>query len=490
MQCFAGISWGVAPWLFAPVDDLPVNAVLVVAVMGLVSASQGTLSFVRHGMASFATPMMLGMAAALLRQPDMVRSTLAFFVLLHLLLAIRLAGDHYRLLADALKARMENEALAQSLGAQVLATERVSQEKTRFLAAASHDLRQPLHALTLMGSALEHRLSRSDPQEARHATELMRAVDALGSSLHAMLDISRLDAGVVAGERRPLALNELFVEVQRTFAPGAEARDLALRLRATPLWVDSDPQLLPRLLGNLIDNALKYARAGGVLVGARARGDQVWIDVVDTGIGIDPPHMERIFEEFYQVSNPARDRAQGLGIGLAVVKRLAALLQAQVLVSSRPGRGSRFRVVLPRARPAPAPTVVTPPAAAATRSLPLRVLVLDDEQGIRIAVVELLRSHQLHVQAVADEAAARAALRAARDAGLPFDVLLLDYRLADGANGLQAGMRLQAAFKPEPRLLLVTGETAPERLREVHAMGIAVLHKPVRAELLLQALAQ
>ena len=484
VQAFAGLSWGIAPWLFAAQDNLPVNAVLVVAVMGLASASQGTLSFVRHGMTSFALPMMLCLAVALLRQPDPLHGVLAFFVLLHLLLSIKLSSDHHRLMVEALRARFDNEALAERLGAQVVATERASQEKTRFLATASHDLRQPLHALALMGSALRERLARQGHPEARQAGEMMRAVDALGSSLDALLDVSRLDAGVVVAERVPVALQGVFLELQRRFEASASVRELALRVRATPVCVRADAQLLLRLLSNLVDNALKYTPCGGVLVAARKRGEHVWVDVVDTGIGIAPEHAALVFDEFYQVGNPGRDRTLGLGIGLSIVRRLAELMGLSVRLHSRPGCGSRFRVVLPLVEVAPvfepvsdAPSRVSGPAP--------RVLVLDDEAGIRHAMLDLLRTHGIDAEAVADETAAEAALRGAQMGGQPFRVLLLDYRLAHGADGLQVAQRLRQTFAPSPALLLVTGETAPERLREVQRLGIPVLYKPVQAERLL-----
>ncbi|WP_187265709.1 sensor histidine kinase [Ottowia flava] len=470
---------------------MPVTAVLLVVVMGLASASQGTLSLVRHGMASLVLPMMLSVAMALLRRPDALHVVLAFFVLAHMVVAIKLAEGHHRLLVSALQARFDNQALAERLTEQVAATERASQEKTRFLAAASHDLRQPLHALALLGSALERRLTQRSAVEAREATDMLRAVDALRASFDAMMDISRLDANVVAPARAPVALNAVFVELQRVFGPAAEGRGLALRLRATPWWVDSDVQLLERLLFNLLDNALKYSARGGVLVGARARGTHIWVDVLDTGVGIAPEHTERVFDEFYQVGNPGRDRSKGLGIGLSIVQRLAALLDAQVHLRSEPGRGSRFRIVLPRtAAPCAAPLAVEVAAAISPRPLPRRVLILDDERDIRQATRALLRDHGIDAEAVAEEAPALAALCQARDAQQPFQVLLLDGRLGHGADGLQVAQRLQAALGAELALLLISGDIEPDRLQQAHAANVPMLPKPAHAAALLEALRQ
>ncbi len=175
----------------------------------------------------------------------------------------------------------------------------------------------------------------------------MRAVRTLGTSLDSMLDVSLLDGGVITPDLQPVQLDAIFVSLNHMFAALAEQKGLQLRVRASGLWVHSDPHLLHRMLGNLIDNALKYTMRGGTTVTARARGDHVWIDVRDTGIGIESEHLGHVFEEFYQARNSGMGRAHGMGIGLSVVQRLSRLLDHPVDVRSRPGRGSRFRLVLP-----------------------------------------------------------------------------------------------------------------------------------------------
>ena len=490
----SALLWGAAPWLLMPPDDLLLTAVVVIMMLGIVSGSIASLASFRGVLFTFTVPVALGLCLALLRRPDALHAFLAVAVLAYVAITLRFALRQHALIADALSMRFQMEALAERLREQIEATERASAEKTRFLATASHDLRQPLHAIALFGAALEHQLGRKGEDEQRLATELMRGVNALSASLDTMLDISRLDAGVVVPERRPLALNDVFLALSDVFAPAASAKGLQLRLRATPLAVHSDPQLLQRLLANLVDNAIKYTPQGGVVVQARQRGAQVCVDVVDTGLGIAPEHAERIFDEFYQVGNPGRDRAQGLGIGLSIVQRLSRLLGLTVQLRSRLARGTRFRVVLPRAEPpalprapepAPLPVALTAELAARAR----RVLLLDDEASIHRAVLDLLRAHGQHAQAVSTEAEAEQALAAALAGGEPFEVLLCDLRLREGASGLAAGQRLQQRFGPGLALLLVTGETAPERLRLVRESGVPVLYKPVQAQRLLDAVA-
>ena len=250
-----------------------------------------------------------------------------------------------------------------------------------------------------------------------------------------------------------------------------------------------------------MDKALKYTASGGVTVIARDRGETVWIEVRDTGIGIAPEQSGRIFEEFYQVDNPGRDRSHGLGIGLSIVQRLSRLLGHPVQMHSRLGRGTHFRLVVQAAN-AQAGALAGPfsPQAAATDAgeqrhrgaarLPARVLLLDDEQEIREAMTGLLRSHAVEAQAVGDEASAARALAQARGEGRPFELLLCDYRLADGADGLDAGLRLSRAGDVATPLLLITGETSPDRLQRVRESRVPVLFKPVVADRLLEAMSE
>ncbi|MFS2054143.1 sensor histidine kinase, partial [Variovorax sp. CT11-76] len=334
------------PAFFMAPDDLVTTTLLVVVIMSGWTRSMQSLCSLKPALYGYGIPMMAGLVLALAWQGDGVHLFLAVFGAVHLVLTLRIATRQHRVLDEALRLRFRNEVLAARLGEQVVATERASQEKSRFLGTASHDLRQPLHAIALFGAALENEL-RHRP-EGRNAERLMRAVHALGHSLDTMLDVSRLDAGVVAPVLDAVPLDAMFLTLNHTFSAQAEQRQLQLRVRASGLWVRSDPQLLHRMLSNLMDNALKYTWRGGVSVIARERGEVVWIEVRDTGIGIAPEQSGRIFEEFYQIDNPGRDRSRGLGIGLAIVQRLSRLLghpvvAQQQVVGPALGAGLRLR---------------------------------------------------------------------------------------------------------------------------------------------------
>jgi signal transduction histidine kinase/CheY-like chemotaxis protein len=478
--------WGLAPWLCVPPGrNLGLWVMVIVMMMGGCAGGALSLAVLKRNIPRFIVPSMASLTLALAWRGDNTHLFLATGCLLYMCVMIMFALQHHRLLTAALTMRFEKEALAEQLSHQIAATQRVSEEKTRFLAAASHDLRQPLHAIALFGAVIEKKLKGTEEWD--HAVRLMDAVGTLGDSLDILLDISRLDAGEVAPQIRPVALNPLFLALNNVFVAQAADRDLQLRLRATPCWVLSDPQLLQQLLSNLVDNALKYTTRGGVVVAARARGPLVWIDVCDTGIGIADEHLGRIFDEFYQIGNPGRDRARGLGIGLSIVQRLSRLLAHPLQVRSRLHHGSRFRLVLPAVTASGVAPLAACPGAASP--LPQRVLLIDDEAAIRQAVTGLLQAHGVTIDAVASEAEAEAVLVQAAHGSAPVEVLLCDVRLADGADGLAAAQRLSARFGPGLQVLLITGETAPQRQQQMLDSGLQVLLKPVAADRLLQALA-
>ncbi len=486
-----GLADALVPWVFVPPGNLPVSCVLAAVMMGNCARAVQSLRPLRGATLAHVLPPMLSLIAALLWEGGLLDVFLASFIAIYIFMLLRVGAQEHRQLLEALALRFENEALAQRLAEQVAATEQASAEKTRFLAAASHDLRQPLHAIALFGSTLERELEGS--AQAEPAQGLMRAVRALGQSLDSLLDVARLDAGSVKPRWQPVSIDALLLTLQHTFGPRAQASGLQLRLRASGLWVRSDPQLLQRLLSNLLDNALKYTHQGGVLVTARQRGKRVCIEVRDSGIGIAPELRARVFEEFYQVNNPARDRSRGLGIGLAIVQRLARELAHELQLESWHGRGTRVRVHAPQM---PVPAVQASVQAQAEQrptllpsapELPRRVLLLDDEADIRLAMLTWMRQARIDATAAANKDEAQRALAQGLLEGRPYELLISDLRLAEGADGLGVSQGLRAQY-PGLTLLLITGEITPARLAPVRESGIPLLFKPVSSESLYQAL--
>ena len=377
-------------------------------------------------------------------------------------------------LAESLRIRFENLDLLEEVSRQKTLAEDANAAKSQLLAAASHDLRQPLHALSLFVGALK--LRRMDGEARRLLEQAGQSVAAMDALFAALLDMTKLDAGVMKVELESFALRPLVERVSREFRAEAEAKGLSLRVRCGEAEVRSDPMLVERILRNLIANAVRYTDRGGVLVGGRRAGPRtVRLEVWDTGRGIAEDQHGRIFREFYQLPGQGRDRAQGLGLGLAIVQRMASLLDRPLSLASRPGRGSVFRIELPYAsapsdRSAAAREPVRPYA---NKGL---ILVLDDEPSVREAMQSLLAGwgHQVLAAASGPEMASRLDSDA-----LEPELIICDWGLAEGETGLQAIRRLRAHIGAEVPAMLMTGDTRAARLAEAQAEGLLLLHKPV-----------
>ncbi len=348
----------------------------------------------------------------------------------------------------------------------------VNQAKTRFLAAASHDLRQPMHALALTVGELRE-IARA-PELAALARRIDRSVDALEDLLDALLDISKLDAGAIAPEKQAFPLRPLLERLADEMASAAEAKGLRFRVVPTSLWTESDPTLLGRILLNLAANAVRYTREGGIVVGCRRRGAEAEIVVADSGIGIAENDRARIFQEFYQAGNPERDRAKGLGLGLAIVERVARLLGHAITVRSQLGRGSAFGMRVPIVAPqtaSQAPSAAPQPGAELAG---VRVLVVDDEPDVRAALSGLLSRWGCSVAVAGNGAEALAS------GGAPPDLVLCDLRLGEAESGFDVLDRLRARWGARLQAVVVTADAAPERIQEARTRGYPLLHKPVR----------
>jgi signal transduction histidine kinase/CheY-like chemotaxis protein len=487
-----GVAWGVMPWLFFPKGNFALSSLVMLVMWGMSSAGIASQAPYRRAIFSFNVPMMVGLATALFWQADAMHAFLAVCTLIYLYVNIKFGLQQNRLLTEALRARYEKEELAQQLAEQVHIAQRASREKTLFFASASHDLRQPLHSLGLFGSALLARL-KSTPDEPI-ARNLMHCVDALETSFSAMLDVSKLDAGVIQPKIVPTPVADVFRKLASTYAAHADAQGLALRFKPGNKWVHTDAQLLERLLGNLIHNALKFTEHGGVTLLARtlhsASGPQVRVEVWDTGPGIPASELPRIFDEFYQVGNQARDRAKGMGMGLAIVQRLVDLMGLKLSVQSKRERGTVFKLVLPSAPAQAKPSLASPmeSASGTFRALSsLTVLVIDDEENVRISTAAALRQYGLQVKMADGLAQARAQ---AAQLGTGLNAIISDFRLRNNEDGIQVITTLRQQLQRSVPALLVTGDTAPERVRQAQQSGLQVLYKPVKIHVLVEALRQ
>ncbi|MGE5505232.1 MAG: ATP-binding protein [Actinomycetota bacterium] len=371
----------------------------------------------------------------------------------------------------------QRKAIEAELETAVREADRANQAKSRFLAAASHDIRQPIQSLMLFAHALEAKL-RGHPA-APLVGKVSTALGALKQLLDSILDISKLDAGLVKAERSGFAVAALMRKLVDEYQPRMAAKGLDLHVVPCSAWIDSDPTLLGRIVGNLLENALKYTEAGTVLLGCRHRGDRIAICVGDTGVGIAPEYRDAVFEEFVQIGSQGRDRAQGMGLGLATVKRMAALLGHPIGLVSRPGRGSLFWVEVGRI----APAAGRAGSAEAERAQVAghHVLVVDDEAAILEGMRVILEAagHRVETAVSADEAVARV------DGGFAPDVVVTDYRLPSGRNGAEVICRVREACRRPVPCIVLTGDTA------IVAAGLpstTLMHKPVDPDALQRAI--
>jgi signal transduction histidine kinase/CheY-like chemotaxis protein len=352
--------------------------------------------------------------------------------------------------------------------------EMANRYKSHFLASASHDLRQPLHALNLFVAQLP--TEKKPAERKRLVSHIDAAVASMNELFEALLDMTKLDAGILQANPVEFAVQRLLDRIETTFAELADEKGLSLRVVPCSAWVRSDPILLERILFNLVANAVRYTARGGVVVGCRRCATQLRIDVCDTGAGIPENQRQSIFSEFYQLANPAPDRKAGLGLGLAIVDRLGRLLGHPVELQSNPGRGSRFSVSVPLAAElrSTVPLPVAPHAADLARGK--RVMVIDDDVLVLDGMRGILQSWGCCVQIAASGAAALAIVV---DGGGQPDLIISDLRLADGENGIEVIERLRKALGTPVPAFVISGDTAPERLREASAGGYHLLQKPV-----------
>ena len=360
--------------------------------------------------------------------------------------------------------------------------QRAEKAKTQFFASASHDLRQPVQSLFFFAQALAERLKGHPGAELLSSMEL--SLNALKLLLDSLLDVSKLDAGAIEPKPVEFPLASLIERLAAEYRPRAESQGISFRAVTTSAWVRTDPMLLERMVRNLIENALRYTIHGGILIGCRRGRNMVRIATVDTGIGISDHQREAVFDEFVQVGNPERDRAKGLGLGLAIVKRLGVLLEHRVTMKSELGRGSTFSIELPvvQGRTVQNGSAVFP-ANDGGRQL---VVVIDDEAIILLGLRSMLEGWKYDVVAAmsGDDA-----VKLLCDNGRVPDMIIADYRLRGGRTGIEAIRDIHKACNSDVPAIVLTGDTAPERIAEVRGSGFRLIHKPVTPTMLREVLA-
>jgi len=466
------LMWGMNALWFFP-QDLPFQAVMICLSLGLVAGAITLDSAYPPSMYIYVLGVSLPLLGSLIFYGRETQWILATMLLLYVFVTLSAGRELSKTFWKSLWQRYENDNLIEQLTIQKAIAEAASRDKSRFLASASHDLRQPLQALVLFSESLQE-ISRDN--ESRHlSNQIGKSVGALVDMFNELLDISKLDAGVVQAVKQNFSVQRIFERLQTDFMPQAVAKDIEFVMQQTDLFAYSDPHLLERILRNLISNAIRYTDFGSVTVSCELENDKLLFDVMDTGIGIRAKSLPHIFEEYYQVDNQHRDRLKGLGLGLAIVRRMEVLLGCHVSVISRPALGSVFSFSIPQGKAVQVEQLLTPQQARHDLS-GITVALVDDNRDIRQMAAKLLTQWGCRVH---EGELPHEVLMPMADAGACPDILICDYRLPKGLTALDGIRMLQELWGKDIPTLVLTGDTAPLTLQKIQASGALLLHKPI-----------
>jgi two-component system, sensor histidine kinase len=391
--------------------------------------------------------------------------------------AIRDVTERKRAEAELIQAR-ETAERAQQLAVEArISADRANLGKSRFLATASHDLRQPLQALALLNRTLRGFVS--DPDAAEALLQQEQTITSMSRLLNALLDISKLESGAIKPAPADFALSQLFDELRREFSPLAADKGLVLKVEESGEWANSDASLIEEALRNLVSNAIKYTQKGAIRVLCRRLGQTIGVEVHDTGIGIPADQIPYIFDEFYQVGVSTNSSREGYGLGLSIVQRIAVLLGLNLTVRSEPGRGSIFAFTLPPGKAGKAETEKKPAQQAAQAKVRrARILLVEDDPAVRNATRLLLSVEGYSVTAVSSMAEAQQVV----GEGEKVDLLITDYHLRDGETGLTVIAAMRRALGPQLKALLITGDTSSVVRKISQDSNLRIISKPVNAD--------
>lgn len=469
----SGAIWGSAILFFQPTtlnELLPIG----MALCGIMAGGISVLSYFLLSYAAFSLPIATALAGGFFLIDQEISQALGYMTIIYLIACLYFSYSFNKVLTETLRLGSENNALLDNLRIKKQLAEKANMAKSRFLAAASHDLRQPLHALSLLFEAVKE----ADSREVRNSLypKIDSSIEALSSLFNSLLDISKLDAGVVEPSVDSFYIGDVVRSIIIQHEPDAKAKKLSIRSHCGDFVVKSDHLFIERILNNLLSNAIRYTDTGGVLVSCRKRQRQILLQVWDTGIGIEGNEVEAVFGEFYQLHNPQRDRKHGLGLGLSIVRRLCQLLGLTLELRSQPGSGSVVSILLPQGDP----QQVTDAEQSVERKnwniAGLRVLVIDDDLEILKATSVLLENWGCVVLTAESSEEALENIGFTEQA----DFILSDLRLPGDINGVELLNSIRKRAGKNIPAILITGDTKPERIQLSQQSGYIILHKPLK----------
>ena len=481
-----GIFWGALAWATLDTTTMTGSILVISGLAGVAGSAMSLMAPVLPVFVAFVLTEMTVIVTKLWLLGDSAYNALGVAGILYLIALFGQGYNSARAARAAIELRFENIELVNQLRIETGIAEAARREaeqanaaKSKFLAAASHDLRQPIHAQGLFLEVLSR--TQLNAQQHELLTSTRAASEATAGMLDTLLDFSRIEAGVVDPQVEAFHLQPLLNKIEREFEPQADAKGLVYHSRETTLTVYSDPALVELILRNLVSNAIRYTERGGMLVACRRRGNEAVLEVWDTGIGIPASHQREVFREFHQLGNPERDRCKGLGLGLAIADGLARTLGHPLTLISTPQRGSVFRLTLPVTSAMPVARMAHAPGQQQLHGF--CVLVIDDDEAVRAGMSRLLKYWGCECEATESIEEALELVRRYKP-----DVVVSDYRLREQRTGAEAIAALRAVLGEALPALLITGDTASERLCEARASGVPLLHKPVAPDQLYRGL--
>ena len=484
----SGAMWGLTGWVFYPMGERIQEIGLLIVIYSFCVAGVPVLATQPRIYVVFATLCFAPLAARIAMEGRAYAFELIGILLIIISLTTALTRRYRQALERVLELKLHADELLASLSVEKQAADAARREaevanraKTQFFTAASHDLRQPLHAMGLFAEAL--RQKSHDDEVAQLVNSINASVDALEELFSELLDITRIDSGGVAAHPQHFEIGDIFRKLRLHFEPTAFEKGLDLRLRGAKHKVFADPLLVERVLRNLVSNAIRYTQDGSVLVSCRQRGGKLLLQVWDTGVGISQAEQARIFEEFYQVPGTtarAAHERKGLGLGLAIVKRLAELMDAPLSLRSEPGRGTVFTLELPIGKTLPASLGTVSNKGPVGLTLDGRtIVVVEDEPAVRSGLEALLRGWGATIVSF-DSVASCSAWAEASDPATPRpNLLIVDYRLENGKTGVDAITVLRQRFGEAVPAIMVTGSTMTGHDKEAQEKNFHLLIKPV-----------
>lgn len=474
-----GCIWGSIAILMYTPEIIQYQLIILIflaigaALVSFVSASDRLLFFL------IIIPIMTPITGQFFFRQDQFHLALAFGNIIYIVTLYYFYSKSHKALLESLILQFEKSDLVAQLGLEKQASEQANKEKSRFLAIASHDLRQPIHAQTLLIQELSERID--DPKLSELIRDLKVSTTALHELFDGLLDISRLDSDMVETNIEVFSLRELLNIISMEYKNIAKGKNITLRIVAPDINVSSDRQLLNRILHNLVSNAIKHTQKGYVLIAARRRGKGKFIrvEVRDSGSGIAENQLANIFQEYYQVNDVEHEQTQGLGLGLSIVQRLADLLNHSLEVTSKSGKGSIFSITVPMSKSIPLYDTSRLRLFCNLQNFNgINILVIDDDLMIRRSMYSLLTHWGCSVTSAVS---AKEACELLTDETPIPDIILADYHLRGKQTGIAAIKKIQTKLEKSIPAIIITGDTSSKKIQEISAHGFKVLHKPVPA---------